>query len=476
MAQRLEQNMAVVDMLSNRRPGKSGKLIEGALCLLVLSLVVASPTCRAQAEAPSADEADLPETQTLVVSSYADSGPGSLRAALEQADKPPKTYRIVFGSAEGPFSVPRAIELSSPLPVIQTEVEIDGFIAGLLWTAYGATLSGSGQFRVFEVAPSGMLRLTGITVAEGRADSGAGILNHGRLIIEGVTLLGNHATEAGGAVANQGGEAFVINSTAYRNSAERGGAVANLAGNVRLTNVTLHQNQAATGSALFSLGPLVLNNSILTGEGTQCVNLAELVESRHNLFSTSEGCGEAIISADPHLGALNYYNGPTRTLSISSRSPARNLGDNAAAIDHKGNPLKWDQRGNGDPRFTRGYVDIGAVEHQSELPTEHVVDTSEDTILRGCTKIGGADCPLRAAVELSLAGRKLVPIRFDPEVFSGPREFRLERLPENADQPLIIDGEGTGGITIMVLEPVSWQGINGVRIQFSDPNVNGARD
>jgi hypothetical protein len=286
----------------------------------------------------------------------------------------------------------------------------------------------------------------------------------------------NHAKEAGGAIANQGGEAFVINSTAYGNSADKGGAVANLEGSLRLTNVTLHQNQAATGSAVFSLGPLVLNNSILTGEATQCVNRGALVESRHNIFSASEGCGEAIISADPHLGTLNYYNGPTRTIPISSLSPARNLGDNAAAIDHAGNPLKWDQRGGGDPRFTRGYVDIGAFERQSTLPTEHVVDTPEDTILRGCNQIGVGDCPLRAAVELSLAGRSLVPVRFDPEIFSGPQEFRLERLPESADQPLIIDGEGTGGITITVPESVPWQGVNGARIEFSDPNANAARN
>ena len=138
------------------------------------------------------------DTQTLVVSSYADSGPGSLRAALEHASETSRTYRIGFGSADGPFSVPRVIELSSPLPVIQAEVEIDGFISGLLWKAYGATVSGNDQFRVFEVAPGGLLRIAGITVANGHADSGAGILNHGRLVIEGVTLLENHATEAGG--------------------------------------------------------------------------------------------------------------------------------------------------------------------------------------------------------------------------------------------------------------------------------------
>jgi len=474
MAQRVEHIMAANEMQSGRRFGGADKLTTGILWILFLSLAMAWPACRAQAATSPADDSGPLETQTLVVSSYADSGPGSLRAALEQAGEHGKPCRITFGTAEGPFSVPRVIELLSPLPVIQTEVEIDGFIPNLLWKAYGATVNGSGQFRVFEVAPSGVLRLTGITVANGRADSGAGILNYGRLVIEGVTLLENHAEDAGGAIANEGGQAFMINSTAYANTADKGGAVANLEGNLRLTNVTLHQNQASTGSAVFSLGPLVLNNSILNGEATQCVNRGELVQSRHNIFSTSEGCGTAIISDDPHLGALDYYNGPTPTIPISSLSPARNLGDNAAATDHAGNPLKWDQRGGGDPRFARGFVDIGAFEHQSKLPTEHVVDTLEDTILRGCTQIGVADCPLRAAVELSLAGRHLVPVRFDPEVFSGPQEFRLERLPENTDQPLIIDGEGTGGITITVPEPVPWQGLNGVRIVFAGPTVKAA--
>ena len=351
-------------MLSKWGPGAIKKFTEGILCVLVLSLAIAWPACRVQAESGSAGDEGVRDTQTLVVSSYADSGPGSLRAALEQASESSRTYRIGFGSADGPFSVPRVIELSSPLPVIQTEVEIDGFIPGLLWTAYGATVSGNDQFRVFEVAPGGLLRISGITVANGRADSGAGILNHGRLIIEGVTLLENHATEAGGAFANQGGEAFMINSTAYANRAGRGGAVANLAGSLRLTNVTLHQNQAATGSAVFSLGPLLLNNSILTGEATQCVNRGALVESRHNIFYTSEGCGAAIISSNLKLGTLNYYNGPTRTLPINSLSPARNLGDNDAATDHAGNPLRWDQRGGGDWLFGGHIVATNGMLHE----------------------------------------------------------------------------------------------------------------
>lgn len=463
-------------MLSIWGLGLIKNLIEGVLCVLVLSLAIAWPAGQVQAESAFAGEERMRETQTLVVSSYADFGPGSLRAALEQASDTSRTYRIGFGSADGPFSVPRVIDLSSPLPVIQAEVEIDGFIPGLLWRAYGATVSGNKKFRVFEVAPDGLLRLAGITVTKGRANTGAGILNRGRLIIEGVTLLDNHATAAGGAVANQDGEVIMFNSTAYENRAGRGGAVANLAGSLRLTNVTLHQNHASIGSAVFSLGPLVLNNSILSGEGTQCVNRGALVESRHNIFTTGEGCGTAILSEDPELGTLNYYNGPTRTIPISAHSRARNLGDNASAIDEQGNLLKWDQRGNGDPRFTRGYVDIGALEHQSQIPDAYIVDTVHDINLRGCSRAGFADCPLRSAVELSLAGRNLLPVRFDPEIFSAPQELSLERLPEKAEQPLLIDGEGTGGIIIKVPEVVPWQGINGVRIEISDQTVNAAQN
>ena len=197
--------MEGVDMHSNFRPGGIDKMTAGILPVLAMSLAIAWPACQVKADASSAGESDPLETQTLGVSSYADSGPGSLRAALEQASESTRTYRIHFGSVDGPFSVPRVIELSSPLPVIQTEVEIDGFIPGLLWKAYGATVSAGGQFRVFEVAPSGVLHLGGITVEKGRADSGGGILNHGRLVVQGVTFLENHAEHAGGAIANQGG-------------------------------------------------------------------------------------------------------------------------------------------------------------------------------------------------------------------------------------------------------------------------------
>ena len=179
MAQRAEDVALPVEVRSNCRLGRMHKLTEGVLCVLAFSLAIAWPVCPVLAETRSSADDVMRETQVLVVTSPADSGPGSLRTALEQASKSSQTSRIGFGSAEGPFSVPQVIELESPLPVIETEVEVDGFIPGLLWKAYGATVSGNDRFRVFEVAPGGALRLAGITVANGHADLGAGVLNRG---------------------------------------------------------------------------------------------------------------------------------------------------------------------------------------------------------------------------------------------------------------------------------------------------------
>lgn len=420
----------------------------------------------AAALAEPAPGTDSPLARTITVTTIEDSGPGSLRSALLEASQSGQPYKIVFGTSDGIFKSPQVIELSAPLPEITGKVEIDGFISGLLWKAYGVAISGAEKHRVLNVAQGGDLRLSGITVKDGRAESGAGILNQGRLEVEGVTLLNNQAIDAGGAIANQGGTAFLINSTAMNNRAARGGAVANLAGEFRVTNATLNKNEAENGSGIFSLGQLTLANTILVGEGEQCVNRGPLTEgSSHNLFTSATGCGEPIITADPLFQKLGHYNGPTPTLPISGASQARNLGSGDAAIDAHGKRLFWDQRGNGDPRFAGGYTDIGAFEHQSNLPAEFVVDTLVDNGLRGCTKTGIENCPLRAAIELSIAGRHMVPIRFHPEVFTEPQVVSITTLPEDFDKrQLLIDGSGSAGVTVIVPQAVPWQGISGVEI------------
>lgn len=427
--------------------------------------------CSALAPVPAlaGESGDDEAVHTHVVTTTADDGPGSLRAALEETARTPEADRVVFGDAEGPFSTPQTIELSGPLPAITGEVTIDGHIRHLLWKAYGATISGGGRHRVFQVPPGATLRLAGVTIADGRADDGGAVLNRGRLVAEGVSLLRNEAAGSGGAIANDGGEVLLINSTAAYNRAARGGAVANLAGNLRVTNSTLYRNEAEQGAALFSLAGLEMANSILAGgESIQCVNSGPLAEgATHNLITSHRGCGEPILSDDPRLGNFGYYNGPTPVFTLESGSPAINLGDTAAAVGEEDQLLIWDQRGNGDPRFAAGFTDLGAFEHQSRLPDEFVVDTVEDTGLRGCSIVGTADCPLRAALELAAVARQETRVRFDPTVFSESRTLRLDRVPAGTDVPLILDGVGSAGVRIVAPGArLPWQGLNGVRLEF----------
>lgn len=431
--------------------------------IVMLGAVLASGP--AVAAAPAGDQA----VHTHVVTTTADAGPGSLRFALEGSARTPGADRIVFGDADGPFSTPQTIELAGPLPAITGEVTIDGHIRHRLWTAYGATISGGGRQRVFQVPPGATLRLAGITIVDGRADDGGAVLNRGRLVVEGVSLLRNEAVDAGGAIANDGGEVLLINSTAADNRAARGGAVANLDGQLRVTNSTLYRNEAEEGAALYSVAGLEMANSILAGgAGIQCVNSGPLADgTTHNLITSHRGCGEPILSDDPRLGGFGYYNGPTPVFTLEGGSPAINLGDNAAAVGEDGQLLKWDQRGNGDPRFAAGYTDLGAFEHQAQLPDEFVVDTIEDTGLRGCSIVGAADCPLRAALELAAVARQETRIRFDPTVFSGPRTLHLDRVPAGTDVPLVLDGAGTAGVTIVAPGArTPWRGLNGVHLEF----------
>ncbi|MDT8439264.1 MAG: choice-of-anchor Q domain-containing protein [Wenzhouxiangellaceae bacterium] len=412
------------------------------------------------------------QTVDIAITSIADSGPGTLRAALLRAlENTEPDYRITFSNLDGTFDQPRVIRLEQPLPIIEGRVRIDGFLPGMLWKAYGVTISGGSKFGIFEIAAGGELRIEGLTLRDGRADRGAAIANHGRLIAEGVSFFENHATGEGGAIFNHGA-ADLINSTLAWNQATHGGALANLAGNAHLVHVTAHENDAQHGAAVWSSGRLHLANSILSGSTKlQCENQGELSHATtHNLIhGGSRGCGEPLLLNDPKLGALGHYNGPTQTLPVSSDSPVLNRALDAAAVDAEGRRLTWDQRGNGDPRFAAGYADLGAFERQSHLPAEFVVNTTEDNGSRACTRAGtSGNCPLRAALELAARARHPVPVHFDADVFDTPTTLVLDEMPVDAAAAIEIDGAGAATVTIKVPGPIpAWRLVNGVIVEAS---------
>lgn len=394
-------------------------------------------------------------TTELLVGTTADAGPGSLRAALARAAAAPGRYLIRFDSRRGPFATPQTIALRSDLPPLRGDVTLDGYIEDRLWVPTGVTLSGEGRRRVLRVARGARVTLASLTIADGRAEQGAGVLNEGTLVVKGVTFVRNAAAREGGGLASLAGALTVVNSTFVANEAASGGGLALLGGAGTVTNCTFHRNRGRAGGGLFARPPVLLRNTVLanSASGKDCVAEAGVDRrSTHNAIVANQGCGTPLVTADPRLQAPGRYNGPTETVPLGGGSPAINMGDNASAVDEEGAPLYWDQRGNGDPRFVAGYTDIGAFEVQA-FPVL-TVNTAEDTGIRACTGAGSGDCSLRGAVELANAAKKPQVITFDPRVFATARVVTVaQRLPDVSGE-LTLDARGAGGITLRGPAPV----------------------
>jgi len=386
----------------------------------------------------------------FVVTTVQDDGPGSLREAIITANRSQKPSTIKFDSPEGVFATPQTIVLEQPLPPLVGELTLDGSISNRLWKAAGVTISAKRAYPVLQIEPEGRVVLKAITITQGNGERGGGIINRGVLVVKGATFLDNRAAQDGGALANLGGRVQLINSTFIDNRAgNTGGAFANHAGQAIVTNCTFSDNGAPQAGAIDNNDEMLLRNTILANSAAEvdCLSRKPLgAGSNNNLIEAHQGCGTPLSSAEPRLGKLGYYNGPTVTIPLTGASPAINMGDNDSALDEFGQPLKWDQRGSGDPRYVAGFTDIGAFEFQAYPELE--VDVAEDVELRSCTSGTRFDCSLRGALALANAMGRAATIRFNSKVFSTPQTIRLQRELPEVTIKLVLDGSATAGVTI----------------------------
>ena len=211
----------------------------------------------------------------------------------------------------------------------------------------------------------------------------------------------------GGAIANMAADIVTLkitNSTISGNSARaEGGAIYNWGGTLEITNSTLAANRAdSNGEGAFCGGALyhdtrdpatyLLHNNIVAGNlvggpGSDspddfCATL-DPDNCSHNLIGDAatagglvngvngnivgnrgEGTIDITTVLDPNLAANG---GPTKTHALVRGGLAVNAGDNAKAVDAEGNPLLYDQRGEGFARIVDGTVDIGALEVQPQI-------------------------------------------------------------------------------------------------------------
>src|SRR5437660_1556570 len=168
----------------------------------------------------------------ITVTNTNDSGPGSLRQALLDAND---GDTIDFDPALNG----QTILLTTAELAITKSITISGPDANLLAVSRDQNAPG---FRIFHVAPNHTVIVERITISNGIAISGGGIYNnHSTLTVDGCAISGNSATDskyAGGGIFNDGfsfsgsGPATlnVMNSTISGNSANAGfgGGIMNL--------------------------------------------------------------------------------------------------------------------------------------------------------------------------------------------------------------------------------------------------------
>ena len=345
-----------------------------------------------------------------IVTTNADSGPGSLRQAISDACV---GSTITFDMSQ--FSSP--ITLTTAELAINKNLTISGPGANTL-TVQRSTANAIPTFRVFDVQAGtvaisdltisngnsgglfngGTLNLTNVTVTGNSVISsslppfGGGIINAGTLILTNSTVSGNSASGPGGIAGglSNTGTMTLSNSTVSGNNATREGGGINSGGTLTLNNSTITNNRSDSdnsggeqGGGIFRAGgTITLRNTIVSGnfrgtgtirddvsgalDATSSFNLIGDGTNMTGITNGSNGnqVGSAGAPINALLAALANYGGPTQTQALLPGSPAIDAGSNTIA-NNVG--LTTDQRG--FSRIINTTVDIGAFESSGFLLT-----------------------------------------------------------------------------------------------------------
>ena len=294
-------------------------------------------------------------TITPVVTTTANSGPGSLRAALASA-----------AAISGANTIPFASNLSGQTITIGSEISVSdngGVTLDASSLAAGITISGGGTSRIFFVQAFIPLAITGVTFTGGNgagesSGNGGAIFNRGILTLTRCTFIGNSVTTSGGAIySGSQANAPVItltHCTFSGNTAGSGGAFSNgTASRATLKHCTFFGNNAAQGGGIYTdhISQMTLTNSIvggntavnspdiLRGGGTITPSGVNIIE---NLAGSSIVAGTSVLETAPLVGPLGNYGGQTQTMPLLPGSPARNAAtvlSPAITADQRGFPI-----------------------------------------------------------------------------------------------------------------------------------------
>ncbi len=190
---------------------------------------------------------------TFVVKNANDSGPGSLRQAVLDANAASTADTIVFDAS---FNVPRTIKLTTEIRISDNFNTIDK----LTITGPGAnllTVSGNNATRISYTIQDDTTSISGMTLRGGAGDVGGAIYNGGTLILRNIVFTNNTSTN-GGAIFSA------------RNVTKTSG-VLNIVGCVFKNNTATGANINGDGGSAVTIrsGDVTITDSIMTGGTTR---------------------------------------------------------------------------------------------------------------------------------------------------------------------------------------------------------------
>jgi hypothetical protein len=285
-------------------------------------------------------------------------------------------------------------------------------------------IGGYGEFSVLQVQEDGVLVLDSLSIGNGQASIGAGILNEGILLVYRSSIMHNHAHLSGGGIYQAGPWLYLQDTMVNNNIVHQGygGGIFIAGGRVDIQYSTIHSNWTwgmgfgAVAGIANGLekdpdrnsppegGVLVIVNSTISGNvdnaggrefavgGILNVGIGEAwlknvtITNNVSMSSTSKAAGGVYSSDQSHgfyfwntiiakNGMGEYDNNRQKLVSIDDRSDCgglvRSLGGNLVGTDRNcqiNSDHDWDPPGvsvpmdqkNTNPGFTEGWVDLVA--------------------------------------------------------------------------------------------------------------------